>query len=582
MSGKAGLSFAPPEQAVIVQYADLGGGLNTRLDPHALQRNELAESINLWSAYDNAIAKRPGSVAMVTTNAAIPGAVPPLLSISEGRFNDVTYLIVLDSAMTIYAAPDDGIGVWVNIGSAGAGAKYLQTAQMFNPKSQQDQVFICDGVSIPQTWAGPGHTLNPVDVTAGHLPGKYNSTTPITPQFVKTLGNNSHLFYSGEPTNRSAVYISDPFYPESFNNAAMQVTTDPRLGSYQPAVIGNNDGVEGGFVTGMESLGSAMVIFKESALYSMVQTTLLGEVPAWQVVQIFNGAGNAAPRSLARFSTFISFLGVDGVYVTDGQSAQQISGDVPTFFDSSLNGVAADIDRRERSIAVRHGMRLLLFFCTELSEYPNQGLWFDFTKQSRFGNPIAGEIRGMNVAGAVSLRGGGDDGNVAWVSATQNAVRRFGVGHADGQGNQDIQTAFAGKADLFDDVFGSEAMVSRKQVQDAYALIEIINSPKVKTIDFFGAVLVDLSARYGRVIGQPVTVVLPGFLWGAKDSLWGKVAPPAAVWTAAEASQFMVVKIPLQGKTLGTLMQVSIRERSIVPWVIIGYAVYVNKQKVGY
>jgi hypothetical protein len=417
--------------------------------------------------------------------------------------------------------------------------------------------------------------LNQVDTTPGHLPGKYNSATPITPQFVKTLGNNSHLFYSGDSTNPSAVYISDPFYPESFNNAAMQVTTDPLPGQYQPAIIGNNDGVEGGPITAMESLGSVMVIFKEGAVYSMVQTTLLGEVPAWQVIEVSNATGNAAPRSVVRFSSFISFLGVDGVYITDGNTLQQISADVASYFDSSLTGFPATITNRQIAIGVRHGMRLLLWFSTFFEPYCNMGVWFDFTKQSRFGNPIAGQISNMNVGGAVSLRGPDDTGNVAWIDALDNAVREFGVGHADGNGDLPIQCILAGKADLFEDVFGPEAFVSQKQAQDAYALIELVQINQASQVDFFGKVIVDLDLSLARVIGQPLDVDVAGGVWGV--GIWGQM-----LWGSSGNSFFGLVKIPLQNNARGYLLQIALQERSIIPWVLIGYGVYLNKQKVGY
>lgn len=551
---------------------DLGGGLNTRLDPHALARNELALSQNLWSSYDNAIAKRPGTVPLITVSGAVGDGLGAI-SLSSCRFGNVTYLIKCNTHRDIWVAAI-GSTSWTKLGSVGITAAFITTAQMFDPSTQKQTVFICDGVSIPTTWTGPpSSTLVPVSTAAGMLPFKYNSTTVhITPQFVRTLGNNSHLFYSGEPTNTCAVYVSDPFYPQQFSNNAQQVTADPTA-TYYPALIGNNDGVEGGDITGLESLASVMIVFKQSAIYVMIQTTLLGEVPAWQVVQVSDSTGCSAPRSIVRFPSFVVFLSIDGVYLTDAQTTQKISNDVPDYFDSSLTGSVALIQNRTQSIAVRHGNRYEIWFCAYSSTVCNVGMWFDFDKQSRFNNPLAGEIDGMNVGGAVSLRGPIDDGNVAWADAVLDRVGEFGIGYADF--GQPITCVFAGKADLFDDVFGPEEIVARKQMQDAYLLVQVLDVNSVLNLDFYGSVIVDYAVSLARVIIQSVQTILPGGAWGI--GLWGSMA-----WGAAAGSNFAIVKIPMQNNSRGYLMQVAIKETSTVPWIAIGYGCYVNQGRTGY
>lgn len=567
-----GLSYDNPSQPQLVPYMDLGGGLNTRLDPHALARNELAISQNLWSSYDGAIAKRPGSAPLITSTGAVGDGLGAI-SLSSCRFNNVTYLIKCNTNREIWVAAI-GSTSWTKLGTVGATAAYITTAQMFDPSTQKQTVFICDGVSIPTTWVGPPSTvLTAVSTAAGMLPFKYNSTTVhITPQFVRTLGNNSHLFYSGESSNTCAVYVSDPFYPQQFQNNASQVTTDPTA-TYYPALIGNNDGVEGGDITGIESLASAMIVFKQSAVYTMIQTTLLGEVPAWQVVQVSDSTGCAAPRSITRFPGFVVFLSIDGVYLTDAQSTQKISNDVPTYFDSSLTGQPAIIQKRTLSIGVRHGNRYELWFCSYSSTYPNMGVWFDFDKQSRFSSPLAGEIDGMNVGGAVSLRGNVDDGNVAWADAVLDRVGEFGIGYADFTAA--ITCVFAGKADLFDDVFGPDEIAARKQMQDAYLLVQVLDVNTVLSLDFYGTVIVDYAISLARVIIQSVQTILPGGAWGVGQ--WGVMT-----WGASAGSNFAVVKIPMQNNARGYLMQVAIKETSTVPWIAIGYGCYVNMGRTGY
>jgi|HubBroStandDraft_6_1064221.scaffolds.fasta_scaffold31584_3 hypothetical protein len=579
------LNTQTPAAPVLVPYLDLGGGLNTRKDEHALARNELAISINCWPAYDNAISKRPGSIPLITTDGKT-GNGKGTLALLACRFpssggQSITWLINVTIEGSVFVAPMQGATKWTKIGNVNPSGGVITAAQMFDPdrgKAGLQAVFICDGYSIPQVWNGPGNQLNNVMLGTSNqtswLP-THNDGTPITPKFVHTLGNNSHLFYSGDPVEPSSVYVSDPFFPQRFTTAAMQVNLKVK-GAYQPAIIGNNDGVEGGPITGLETLGSTMVVFKESAIYNMVMTTLLGEVPAWQVVQVSNSIGNLSPRSLARFDTFVAFLGIDGVYATDGNTAWQISGDVPTFFDSSLNGQQAQIINRQTAIGVRHGNRYELFF--QGASFPNTtGMWFDFTRQTSSGNPAAGQIEGMNVGGAVALRGPLDDGNVAWGNAAKDMIGKFGVSGA-GDFGQSILSMFSGKADLFDDVMGPEAIIGQKQAQDAYVLIELQSaSPPATNLDFAGTILVDNQDSLQRVI--PQIIAQSGFgpnTWGVGQ--WGTM-----VWgNPVGIYNFAIVKIPLQNAAKGHLLQVALAENSVVPWVIIGYVVYANLQPVGY
>jgi hypothetical protein len=317
----------------------------------------------------------------------------------------------------------------------------------------------------------------------------------------------------------------------------------------------------------------------------MIQTTLLGEVPAWQVVQVSTSSGCNAPRSIARFPTFIVFLSIDGVYLTDGQTIQKISGDVPTYFDGSLTGNPPLINVAQRGLAigVRHGNRYELFFCTMTTAattgpqwYNNMGVWFDFDKQSRFNNPIAGEIDGMNVGGACTVRGNGESGNVAWASATADMVAEFGVGHADmgpTGANVPIQATFVGKADFFDDTFGPEQLAARKQMQDAYLVVEVFSASGTPVLlNFSGAVIVDLQYQYAYGQSYPMSVYSASML-----GTWGTVPWGSMVWgSTTGTSRVNVIKIPMQNVARGYCMQVAISEQSTVPWIAMGYGCYVN------
>ena len=573
-----GLSFQPPGQPTMVPYMDLGGGLNLRLEPHALARNELAISINLWSSYDFAVAKRPGSVALVGGSGVVNNNPGPCKSLLAFRWNSDTWLMYVGTSGRAMIAKNQEAtfgALWRHVGDFSPDAKFVTCAQMFSPDDGITLTFFADGVNIPKKLGNPNiDTLSDVGTGSGKLPtkaGQGPTGTPITPQFVMTVGNNSLLVYSGEPTAKSAVYISNPLYPQDFTTPGMQITTQP-AGAYIPAIVGNNDGVEGGPINGIATIGSAIIVFKESAAYSMVQTTLLGEINCWQVVQISTSTGCHAPRSIVNFGIFICFLSIDGVYMTDGNVVQQISADVGPIFDSTLNGFGATLTNPELSMAVRHGMRYELWYSTGDVDHCNQGIWFDFTKQSRFNNPIAGLIENMTPGGLAELRGPHDDGNVAWGDRLVNRVGKFGKGYSDF--GAPIATMFAGKADLFDDVFGPEACVSEKQMQDAYALIETIDAGQVE-LDFYGQVIVDLASTLARVLAQPIMSQDVAGVWGLGE--WGEM-----LWGTVAGSKFTVMKIPIQNNGRGHMLQIAIKESSDVPWVMIGYCAYVNFQKVGY
>lgn len=561
-----------PADAQYIAYPDLGGGLNTRKDPHALERNELALSVNCWPAYDRALAKRPGNVAIITADGKT-GAGTAGTSLCSCRFGGITYLLSVQNG-SVYAAAMNGTS-WTYIGSVNASAKFITAAQMFDPSTaavnpQDGLVFICDGLSTPQYWKGPGNTLTSVAAGGTNLPYRPGTTTPITPQFVHTLGNNSHLFYAGDPTMPSAVFISDPFFPQSFTAVSQQGNPLNVSGGYLPAIIGNNDGVEGGAITGLETLGGMMLVFKEAAIYSMFQTTLLGEVPVWQVQQVSNSVGCLSPRSLTRFDTFVAFLAIDGVYITDGGEVRKVSGDVPTYFDSSLNGVAAMITNRTTAIGVRHANKLLLAFYSSASTYCDRIVWFDFDKQSSSGNPLAGEIQGMYVGGAVALRGPQDDGNVAWVDATKDRVGKFGIGGTGDFGNA-IASTFATRADLMSDLFGDVAPICEKQSQSVYLQVAVLGVQSQVNLNFVGIVAADLNSSYQQAVPQPVQSPANG------GSSWGSFVWGGGIWGGgASTGQFFVVKMESQGPAKGRMLQIVVQESSTVPWVVVGLIHYIN------
>lgn len=568
------LNTAPPDGRQYVSVLDLGGGLNTKKDPHALTRSELAVSVNCWYGTGSSVSKRPGNAAFVTSSGAT-GVGTGGQGLVAARFGNKSTIVVQQG--TTLSAASVGDTAFVNIGTLANSPGSIRAAQMFDPdaptaSAADGTLFIVDGVESPRVWKGPGNTITAADTSAGHIPQRFTDSNPITPKYVATLGY--HLFYAGEPTYPSAVYISDPDYPNRFQSNSQQASPYP--GSYFPYIIGQGDGVNGGDITGIEPLGSMMLAYKQAAIYRGIQVGLYGDlVWKWEIVSA--SVGCVAPRSLVRFDTFHVFLGIDGVYMTDGQTTQCISSAIPTFFDSSLTGNAAIITNRTTAVGVRHGNRYELFFEDAATGYPTRGMWFDFNKpdtneSSISGGlvPTTGEIQGMKVNGAVCLRGPKDDGNVVWVDGAADRVAKFGVGFGDfGAGTQ---STFYTKADFFAEEFGNEAPIWTKQIQTLQLLVSVPQQVVTASLTFLFTIVSDL-LNSSAFAASPIVVAPPaGGQWGNN---WGTM-----VWSGGSGNtQYQVVKIPAPSTAFGKVLQFGFQETSIYPWTIIGYTTELNARR---
>lgn len=415
-----------------VSYMDLSGGLNTKRDPHAIERNELALSQNCWYGQDNAVSKRPGTAAIVTVSGGTGNGLAGM-GIGAYRFNNVTYVLSQQGGVLNFAKLSDTS--WSTFSQNIFSRNRMHCAQMYDPTSGANTVFVCDGEYNPWYFtpveSGNVATLNTVSTSSGFLPQNFDGsgTGYITPKYVITDGQNSNLVYAGEKTFPSAVYISDPFYPQKFSFAA--TSTSPYPGTYSPYVIGQNDGVNGGDITGLAKLGTTIVVFKQAAIYFMQLQSVYGDL-VFTDYCVSASTGCVAPESIVAFDQFACFLGNDGAYTVDIYgNVQQITRNVPTFFDNTLTGFAATCTSPATATAVRQGSKYILFYDAANSGYPNRGLWFDFAKPDKDGLPTVGEILGYTPAACVQLKGPLDDGNFVWTDATQDRIGKFGLGFSD-------------------------------------------------------------------------------------------------------------------------------------------------------
>jgi len=574
-----------------VAYLDLSGGRNTKKDAHALARNELAVSDNTWMAQGNTIAKRPGSISMPGISAGAFGAISAgntglgvgFVGMVAGRFFDQTALVAQGSNNKLVGLPMNlpSISVatnsWVSIGSISGGT--IAAAQLFDPdptnKNGPDgSLFIVDGVDTPKYWIGPGNPLTPV--VSAQLPTKSDgSGKPITPKYVATLF--SSLFYAGEQTDPSMVYISNPFRPQTFNQNLVATTGTITGSDYIGLPVGRGDGIGGGYITGLAPMGSAMLAYKESAIYALTQMGILGD-SVWGASCVSASVGAVSPRSIIAFDTFQVFLGIDGVYTFDGQYTRKISSNNPDLFDGST----AQILNRNTAVGVRQGSRYLIFFDNGAGSgtalgYPCAGAWFDFDKPDADGLPTVGTISNMNLGGVVALRGPNDLGNFVWADAVIDRIGLFEGTQSGFPVYSDFGGAFVtsvlGKADFFSDVWAGEAPEDVKSIDSIHLLMSFPINQSNQTYTFNGTVYYDQLMTQTSV-GIPTALPSSGLA-----TVGTAVVGTAIIGAAIGAPAFQHVPMYQPQPSSGYIVQFGFTEQSVYPWTSLGYLLLINRQR---
>jgi len=575
MGPRATSAFPPGPR--IVPYNDLGGGLNTSDDDHAIKRNQLSQSVNCWYAYGRSISKRPGSNSFITAAATGGGGVGS--GIATARFNNQTYVIVQVDGNKLYAAKASD-ATWTSIGSMASGAGPIQAAQMYEPNTATNCLFIVNGVDTPWVWQGPGFNIAAAtSLTSAQVPLNLTASATITPAYVTTYSN--YLLYSGEPTAMSAVYVSNPDYPNNFTVPAA-LTSPGNATGYIPYFVGLNDGVNGGNITGLLTLEIGIIIFKEACIYAFTFTSLYGATIFYPSI-ISASVGCLSPRSIVRFDGFGVFLGIDGVYTValNGEPPELISTAINTYFDSTMVGYPAIIANNQTAVAVRQSGKYLIWFTSGSSAYSNDtGIWFNFRQLDENQKPTTGEIQGMYVGGAAPLRGPGDDGNFVWVDASLDRVSKFGYGFSDavpgttGYGNP-ITSLFTGKSDFFEDIWAADGALRPKTVSKVWLVLSLFGhlasgiyngSLTFQALWYGGG---SLGGRTSGTSGQITASVGTATTWGTD---WGQLQ-----WSGqGNANQpYAFLALDTQAPAVANNAQIGFSESSTNGWVVIGYYVEV-------
>lgn len=582
-----------------VAYLDLSGGRNTKKDPHALDRNQLAQSDNTWMQTGNALSKRPGNISIQISagqfnavSAGSTGSGVGATGMVEGRFFSQTALVVQGANNQLYgvpmAVPAVSIGLvnrWVSIGAISAGG-VIQATQVYdpdptNPAGPDGSLFIVNGVDTPKIWNGPGNVLRPV-VTA-QLPTKKGSSAPITPKYVATLFGS--IFYAGDSSDPNAVYVSNPLFPEQFTVNQL-VPTNPGVttSTYIPAWIGRGDGFNGGAVTGFAVMGSAMIVYKESAIYAFTQVGVLNDM-IWGSQCASSSVGCLSPRSIVPFDTFHVFLGIDGVYTFDGTNTHKISENNPDLFD----GPTAQILNRMTAVAVRYGNKYKIYFDNGngsgvASGFPTAGAVFDFGKLDADGLPVCQTISDMLVGGIAPLRGPNDTGNYAWADAQQDRVGIFnpvvGGFPVYSDFGQPFTVTVQGKADFFADIWGDEGPVDEKNIDNATLLMSFPIITTGQAYTFNGTLTLDAYNVQTSTVNSMVIPPLGGATVGFAQL--GNSSPgqfTAVLGLRIGTPAYQPLALFQSSPAFGTILQLGFSETSRFPWTSLGYTLLVNRQR---
>jgi hypothetical protein len=492
---------------------------------------------------------------------------------------------------TVVAQTNSGRDLyWARVGDANftkittqmaAGSSSINACQMFDPDTGangSNMLFICNGRDVPWTWVGPSSNLMVAMNAAGaqNFPNNHANTAPITPKYCATLGQTPILFMAGDGTEPCGVYISDAFFPRRYNRSNTLAAATPS--NYQPALIGFNDGIRGGDITGLLALNNSMMIYKQSAVYRLdFGVAVYGDVN-YASTCVDNSVGNLSPRSIVGFPYFHCFLGIDGVYRTDGYSkSQNISANVPTFFDASLTGSTVIIDRTT-AVGTRVGNTYMLFYDAGTAAgvangYPNRGMWFNFDVLDADGLPTTGEILGMNVNGACELRGPADAGQMVWCNGGSDQVGQFGT-HLYSDFAAAIQTSFGGKIDYISEFFDPGAPLRNKVVDSVWLELSIPQPSFSTQLSFQMSLTQDIA---NSVTATGLTNTIPGTVGGIVGSA---IVGTSLVGAASTASFYQAVKIPSPYPSTGRVVGWTFSENSTFGWACLGVDVYASAHEV--
>ena len=338
---------------LVVDHFDLG--LFTRGFPHLISDRNLYVADNVVFNRNGLISKRPGNVKYGGGSGAIGTGVASLCGTRFYPPASSAQLLVQSNGQ-LYKG-NDSTGAFTAVGDGNLSTTQAATfTQMYDSDMTTGAavaMIVCDGSRVPQLYDGthftPVQTGTPFGGSAPNALPNGSTGSPITPLYC--LNWQYHLVYAGEPTEPTAIYISDALLPERFNGYGIVSSAGTPYIPYFPA---GRDGTLG-MVTGLGNIGPYLIIYYTSGIVVGINTGTYG-ASQYQFYVLSRSTGLVAPRSLVSFEGFEVFFGGDRFYATDAQSIVPLPDNVPSIYANNAESTfPCEMKTKNTVVGMRRG-----------------------------------------------------------------------------------------------------------------------------------------------------------------------------------------------------------------------------------
>jgi hypothetical protein len=384
----------------------LDGGWSTRTFPHLLQENQLFVADNVVFNRDGLVSKRPGNINYGGGTGKTGSAQPSLAGVRFYYGNPVAGKLLVQSGGNLYQGTDS-TGAFASIMAGLSTTQPAAFAQMYDPDAGagSTELFVCDGSRIPQLWNGTTASAVQTGFVGGvqYLPNG-RTGAPITPKYAVVW--NEHLVYAGEPTEPSAVYISDALRPQRFTGFAFT-----------------------------DSAGSPYIPYFPGAFQ-------------YQFSRVSSSIGAVAPQSIVSFDTFVVFFGGDRFYATDSTTVVPIPDLIPSVYANTAQSVfPSEMATKNSVVGARRAQQYWASYDVIGLGTPTRIVVFDFAANGgwTFGGAVTIGVTnggawsrwptGMALGWGIECRGPGDKQQMFWGSSQADVVAQHDTGVYSDFGN---------------------------------------------------------------------------------------------------------------------------------------------------
>ncbi len=412
---------------------NLDGGWSTRSYPHRTKDGQMTVLDNFMHVRDNVWTLRPGNVLYGGGSGATGSGVN---SVAGTRFytgSPIAGTLLVHSDSKVYSGNDlTGAFTQISTGvmSTTQPASFAQLYDPDNASAAAVTCFIADGSRVPQRWDGAN--WGAVKTTAGFLPIGAASGVSITPKYVCEW--NYHLVYANEPTDPTALWISDALRPERFTGTALTDSTGLTYYAYYPG----GRGTKMGEITGIIPFGPTLIIFYTAGIVTCVNTGSYGSFQ-YTFTKISPTLGCPSPRSIVALDQCVIFFGGDRFYCTDGNYVVPLPDELPTLYGNDnaaqqppeiLDPTSVSAFRRglsylasyQSSAGLGYNDRIAVFDTQGTSGTANGWVWYMGTGGVWYRWPS-----GMTLNWGLECRGAGDAGTYPcyWGSSSADVIAEF-------------------------------------------------------------------------------------------------------------------------------------------------------------